>query len=871
MKSSLSLVLGLIVWSTHGQSAPLHPPTHGDWEGQVPGTWVVTRYTTHYFQTNRIDRSYLYKTLLVGEDDAGGVHVVDGECNATYEYTRTPYTSIHPPLPTLRGAEVRVETNTVSLTNGTLTLLDRVAITNTVQYGKQVYTKRMLAERPEFMVAFKSDTSDEFRGESYHMAEEEYPVGIATETRFGRKCTVYALTYRRFLNGKQIGEGTVRRSPDLPVGEFSRKTVNLAGKPIDETSLMPVAMGIDAALLATVPPPAKGPRFTERPDPESPFYQANVQLLKEQGFNDRHVQNLMPDMSSYDSLTNVYHHVQPAWIKFSAERSVENREALVKALGWTYATSHPLTEPRTEALLLEVTKTNDTVVAGRALALLAGFCAPRYMRTLEDYVIAHQFTDVQVFESIATYFHGDPVRVLHEVPFPLATLHESYLIYAPPADAVTELLRRRKENERLFNLENLLGFDDDRVRRLFSELAHERFPDGSEGKMRLVYLIEGLGIYNVPEAKTYLSKQLDDLSTPGTTNEVDQRMAMFKPMLMARTLQAALETRDPELRERVVTLLKKDPSGILMLAMGADGEGSQELLFSLRPYLADATVKSLFHSTVKTPYGELSLNSQLDRFAVLLDKRFLDDLDELVRRFLPFYDPNKDYASEARMYQKRWYIERRGIEQPPWTLASKKQPKELLAKILPSYGQAGAKVLLDMARIDDLRSEALKGLARATGDKEALLAQVQRIDRPPDPLHEANPYDIAIWVLGDKSIAEDMEQRLKYPPNHVGSRSLEYVPWLDREYLFDVTKRRDKIGILNVNRPWLITALSKYRDRQAWELIWEIWMEIPTPKNNVTFARLFNAAAGRNFGLRKSEMKAWIQTLPRSKSSPSDF
>ncbi len=861
MKSYVLFIMGLLVCSAEGKVEPLNPPTHGDWKGQEPGTWVVTRYTSRDLQTNRADRIYLYKSLLVGEDD-GGVHLVGGECNINYEYTRTPYAAIHPRQPAWYGPVAKVETNKISLKDGDLSLFDEIAVTNTVENGKRLYTRRMLAERPDFMVAFRNEMSDEFRGESYHMTEEEIPVEVATKDRFDKKRTVYTLAYSRSLDGKQIVVGTVYRSPDLPMIESFQKTIDREGHPVSETHVEMIAMGVDAALLATVPPPIRGPRFTDKPDPDSSFYKANALLLKEQGFNDRHVQMLMPDMRNYDSMTNLYHHVQPAWTAYAGEQSVTNRKALIEALGWTYSTSHPVTEPQTEALLLKIAEVDDTGISVRALSMLAGFCAPRYMRRLEDYVIRHELTNAEVLQTITSYYYGNPSRVLKAFPFPLETLREYDLIYAPSTDAVTDLLRRRSQNEQSFSLEHLLGFDDDRVRCLVSELSSQPVSDEAHGKMRLVYLIQGLGIYDVPNAKEYLSKLIKDLSAPNTATNDHKSMALFRPMLLARTLQAALETYDPELRSKVVNLLKKDMGAVVMLAMTEKEEGGEELLFSLKPYLADADIKNMFSSTVKTPYGEFSMNSRLDQCAVLLDRRFFGDLDGVVARFLPFYEPGKNCAADALMYKKRWYMERKGIAQPPWAKDSGKQQKDLISKILPSYGEAGIKILLNLAQIEDFRAEALKGLARATGDRESLLTHVKKIGRPRDPLHEANPYDIAIWVLGDRSVAEDMEQRLKYPPNHVGSRPREYLPWLDRDYLLDIAKRRDKIGIINANLPWLVKALSKHRDREAWEMIWEIWEDTATPKNNIAYARLFNASAGRSFGLRKSEMKAWIKTLP---------
>lgn len=188
MESAVISNILLLFLATLAVGNELHVPTHGEWQGHAPGTWVVTRFTTRYFQTNKADRVCLFKRILLGEDKNGGVHVVNGECDKDHEYVQKPHMGIHQKQPAWYGPVVRVETNTVLVGTAELKLLDKIAVTNTVQDGKRTYTRRMLADRPDFMVAFRNEMSDQFRGELYHMVEEETPLSVTTKNRFENNC-----------------------------------------------------------------------------------------------------------------------------------------------------------------------------------------------------------------------------------------------------------------------------------------------------------------------------------------------------------------------------------------------------------------------------------------------------------------------------------------------------------------------------------------------------------------------------------------------------------------------------------------------------------------------------------------------------------
>lgn len=74
-----------------------------------------------------------------------------------------------------------------------------------------------------------------------------------------------------------------------------------------------------------------------------------------------------------------------------------------------------------------------------------------------------------------------------------------------------------------------------------------------------------------------------------------------------------------------------------------------------------------------------------------------------------------------------------------------------------------------------------------------------------------------------------MEQRLKYPSGNVGNLSRLFLPWLDREYLIDLVRRQEAIGIQRTFYFALAHALSRHRDREAWKLIKELGGMKPIP------------------------------------------
>lgn len=863
MKCSLALVaLSLVLSGVSFAAEVFSVPTQGEWRGYEPGTWFATRRVTHYFQPNESNTITLSKTVLIGQDTRGEVYVFSGTCDTNLHFARTPMYSIDQ-QPSSYRVVTRLESNTIILGGVSVPVLDQQWLTNAYEGGVMTCTRRLLADHPEFTLGWRNAVTDEFNGETYSRLEEGVPTGMTQALCLGRTATAYQITYSSIFDGKVIEEGARSISPDVPFLTSNGRRLDQDGKVVSSSSVDIVAMECDPVLLGQLCAAYTNIGFSYDPVPNPAFVKANADLLRDEGFNEWHVKNLAPDMRNHYALTNCFHQILPLWQAYQASPIKTNQDVLATALCRRYGGGGA--EPELERLLLDIVANGGTNLAVRALTQLAGFCAPRYSTKLEDYLIQNQFGDVKAIEILAGSFYGNPRRVLKDVPVDLTKLDAYHLAYANPTDAVTELLRRSAEYDGAIRLEQLWGFDDDRIREILVRLVKEPATNGIIEQLNRTFIVQGMLVYNPPEAESFISKTIGEFSQPVTNISAMDTLAQLRPSMLTMALKAALELGNPLLKKKVVETLRGNTNALLALAMSGPDSDDPGVLASIAGEFSQSEVKNMLNGEVTTMFGVVSARNQPALFTAVYHHDILNDLPTLLKAFLPFYDPKKDYQLEAEIARRPWYIHRKGLPEATKGMEMDTVVKTIATHILPSYGLEGRKVLLDLAYIDRYRGAALLGFCKCEGDRAELCAQVKKIPRPRDPQYEPNPYDIALWVLGDKDVAQTMEQRLKYPPGNVGSSSIKYMPWLDRNCLVDITKRRNEIGILIPNRPWLVQALSRHMDRESWELIWEVWEETASPANNIEYARLFNKAAGRHFGLRRNEMREWIKTLPMHK------
>ena len=179
----------------------------------------------------------------------------------------------------------------------------------------------------------------------------------------------------------------------------------------------------------------------------------------------------------------------------------------------------------------------------------------------------------------------------------------------------------------------------------------------------------------------------------------NETQKLLRPMILAKALYAALETRRPALRKKIIDVLRENKSSLLMLNIVAKDSGDPEILFSLVPDLPKSELEHLLKAKASSPFGEISIATQPHRFTILYHQQVMKDLQKVLQQFLPFYEPGTDYKTADEMYQKQWYVERKGIKLPEWRSPSRGIPKEIITHIIPSYGKNGTDVLLALGQM----------------------------------------------------------------------------------------------------------------------------------------------------------------------------
>ncbi|GEM_PF-6036717 len=837
-------------------------PTSGKWKGHEPGTWLVIRTSKRTPGSSKPEEVTFYKEILEGEDPEGAIHVQAGMCTPEFRFKKIPFSASTSPQKVDKADEVEI-LQVTDKTNPDLTyeILKETRTTESPRTGKQVSITQRLKQHPDLVLAYRRETNDQLRGETFHYIEEEILDSIETVQRLGKPAIEIRTTYLQKQDGRTMVTGHIVRYVGFPFMESTKEYRNLEGQMVSIRTREVAGFGVDL-----IPTPSQRSRpqpsrsFID-PKPGSPFYEANIKLFKEMELPEAFIEARMPSMEDYDRLEAIVVRVQPAWEAYQKDVSAVTKQNLLNALKAKYSDMDSVAHPEAEALLNRIRQTEDPDVAGQALALLTSFCPFRYVTQLEAHILEHQIANPDWVFRIGVATQEVPVQIWKQVPLPTNTLPRKVWDFSP---AETVIPLKLKQLEQLGSPEDLvLGYDDDRIRDHFRTQLTSEVPKGiiEQGKVRNA--IDAAGVYNFPESSNILATLLEELAQTAKQDPQDPEgaiyHALFTHLLKMKTLQSLVDLQKAEANKAVIKYLKQDPESLVALSLAFKNNRTPGPLLKLAPHLPKLTPEEITNARIQIPFqGNQDIPITLEMASLLFTKPFMQDVNLVLSTYLPFYDPDHDYREDILAQQKRWYKRKMNQGKAPWNEIRSEDREVLLTDVLPTYGEEGYNILKGLMQFPGYRKDAMLGLVKTGVRRKETIALIRAQKRPQDPSHRPNPQDLTLWVLGDTSLREEMEAWLKF--RNIGFEARELLPYLDREYLNDLATRIDEFR--KPNRFYVALGLSKYNDREAWKQILEIWPKETHASHHLGYGRLFNDAAEKNFGQDRKAMEQWVQTLP---------
>lgn len=683
--------------------------------------------------------------------------------------------------------------------------------------------------------------------------------------RFGRKVTEVRNRFQYVSNEKLKRSGSVRRYIELPIVESEKSSVDADGEVVSITKLEAVGFGKGPRPESIVDPYEHRPRSTRHPEPGSSFHEANMELFKEMRLPDTFIDQRMPSLEALDRFVDVLIQIQPAWETYQRDPSDETKQVLLSAMEPIFVGRTSVTQRKLEKLLLQISRDADPMIAGQALCVLASFCPFRYLSTLDAHIRHHQIANPEWHYRIGASMDGVPAELWEAVPLPVESLPRKLHSYAPASVMIPILLEDYHKGGES-NAEYLIGYDDDRVRRLFVTTL----PDNPRDAMDKMHSVVAAGVYPTDGSEKILISLLDSLNAavpeqPQLPADQQWLFEQRQQLLRLWIVQALLNTQNKHALKEAARAMTADTKLLLLSATGVKESGNQHLLLSVAPQIDDLSVKKLKGTSLRFLFFEETIiPGTPEHVPLLYTQAFVADIDGILTNFLPFYQPGKDYGDEILAYRKSWNRERVGLPEPEWSKVPRERRDALLLEILPTYGEEGYAVLKDLVLFPEYQSNAMFGLIKTGLHRENTLELLRSLERPrASSRYRAHPSDVALWVLGDRSVREDMENWLRF--GNMDIEAMHLFPWIDRAYLISLAKRHTEFH--KRYRYFMALGLSRHADREAWELILDLWPKEASPYIHLAYGHLFNDAAGRNFGQDREAMRAWVQTLPKSSSA----
>ncbi|MDD4736704.1 MAG: hypothetical protein PHP44_11440, partial [Kiritimatiellae bacterium] len=217
-----------------------------------------------------------------------------------------------------------------------------------------------------------------------------------------------------------------------------------------------------------------------------------------------------------------------------------------------------------------------------------------------------------------------------------------------------------------------------------------------------------------------------------------------------------------------------------------------------------------------------------------------------------------DYAAIAQTQAKYWYTQRTGIRPPK----ARDMHPEIMADILPYFGERGAKILIQLAAYPGFRRYAVPALMKITDRRDEARETLSKIQGGTDD--DSFLIGLTLWCLGDDSQQEQYEKYIRFEPlhssrSHKARRAICYLPF---ETVYPLIQDIRNGNPDNYFPMWAATALSNHKNRKSAALMMSLWDDEISSRHNPEYGELFNRMAGRNFGMDRGRIQKWIRDLP---------
>lgn len=875
MRHLITTAVLLICTSRCPADDALGIPTHDDWQGQAIGSWKATR-ITYGSPKKPAEQGKIYKALLLGESQDANSIVVWGETDENCNYISVNPTTVggawsvdNPiPVPDVIREEV-LEVKGTKYPVVVQVFNPKPDKRSGVLMGSEIWK---LKSHPGFVLLRNQSQRDTFKGETFEYLINERLTAVCETNVLGKTVRAFRIQHEETVGGRTTSKAMMLKSHDLPEQGliYSHQTwYTENGDEKSTTTIELVGCGHAPEEVAGHLANMRARRFPkEYASLDSEAGRTNVAHLMRQGMPREIAEEVVTSRISLEDLD--YGQMRAGelaalWDAYRAGRSEDNRQALLTKLQQIGSNSIGYIEPSLEKILLAVTRGDDTDLRIMAFTTLSGYVPVLYAPMLEAALIQNgQWTNAPAIQMLSSTKWGNPRRVLSQDGVDISTLPLRSIPYAPEAMAVPELIKRYEAGNRYQKsevLEHLAYYSAPEVRDLFTTLSASLTPDDFRwGKTDRSYLVRHLIIaaadLNLENAPKLFLEWMDWNQSLDGTDSQSGRDTMLKT-----AIDVALITYGPRLRDKRVASAITDrlkPGSMTLFPLMH--EEHLDRLLNVELTLTPQKMEDLLSEPLQVTMSEKPLKEE-QLFGLLRLFRFSpsdENLDYVMSKLAPEWTPGTDYAGIAQTQAKYWYTQRKGIKAPN---AHDIYP-EIMADLLPYFGDRGAKILIQLAGYPGFRRHAVPALMKITVRRDDATEALSKIQAGTDD--DRFLIGLTLWCLGDDSQHEQYEKYIRFEPlhssrSHKARRAMCYLPF-DTAYPLIQDIRNGHPD--NYFPMWAATVLSYHKNRKSAALMMSLWDDEITSRHNSEYGELFNRMAGRNFGMDRAKIRRWIEALP---------
>lgn len=180
-----------------------------------------------------------------------------------------------------------------------------------------------------------------------------------------------------------------------------------------------------------------------------------------------------------------------------------------------------------------------------------------------------------------------------------------------------------------------------------------------------------------------------------------------------------------------------------------------------------------------------------------------------------------------------------------------------------SCGDRGAQILIQLCGYPGFRRCMVPALMKISDRRAEAREYLSKIQ----PRGEDDGFlvGLTLWCLGDVSQRAEYETYIRFEPlhssrSHKARKAMCYLPF---DTVYSVLREIRDDNPDKYFSTWASEALSHHKSKKNAQFIMSLWDEETTSRNNPEYGELFNRMAGQNFGMDRSKIKNWIETLPQ--------